>query len=94
MSRQLSDLSDTLDHWKYDAVQNEAAKAAVSLVSPRMGRILQHCLEVFDDVDNFVGVIEGLKSWSDYMKLGIDSIYKVLDVYTLSLQVNLDMLHL
>lgn len=35
LSRQLSDLCDILDHWRYDAVQNEAAKAAVSIVSPR-----------------------------------------------------------
>jgi hypothetical protein len=94
LSRQLSDLSDLLDHWKYDVVQNQAAKDAVAIVSPALDRMLQHCLEALSDVESFVRAVDGLASWTEHVKLEIDSIYKLLDVYTLSLQVNLDMLHL
>lgn len=94
LSRQLSDLSDVLNYWKYDAVQSDAATNVVAIVSPRLGRILQHCLEVLSDVDSFAGVVEGLESWSDHMKLEIDTLYKLLDAYTLFLQVSLDMLYL
>ncbi|KAM3497309.1 hypothetical protein MY10362_009338 [Beauveria mimosiformis] len=94
LARQLSDLSDLLDHWQYDVVQSQASKDTVAGVSPGLHRMLHHCFEALSDVEYFVRALDGLASWTEHMKLEIDGIYKLLDVYTLSLQVHLDMFHL
>ncbi len=94
LSRQLSDLADVLDHWNYDVVQSQAAKNAISTASSALHRFLQHYFEVLSDIDKFINAADGLRPWTERMKLEIDSIYKLLDAYTLSLRVNLDMLHL
>lgn len=94
LSRQLSDLSDVLDLWQYDTEQNTGAKDAVASVVTRLSRLLEHCEEILQDIDGFIRDTQGLVSWTDELKVEMDGIYKLLDAYTLSLHVCLDMLNL